>query len=180
MIVALGLAAMAQAQTPAPPPALSAQAKADAAALMTGLTGQWNCTGAFANGRPLASDLSFSRAADGLSLRYVHVSRAPNRYRQESQWGLDKDTGRLVSLAFTTFDAEGNTNAAMYVAESWTRDKVVLVHQRLLSDPFAPNRFTYTLQGAVLKMVWEVGRGGQWRMGDYLDCTRAQVRGRRR
>ena len=121
----------------------------------------------------MEADLSFERVFDGLGVRYVHVSRPPNTYRQESHWGLDQATGHIVSLALTSRPPPAELQSAFYVAEEWTDSSVVLVHQRLLSDPFAPNRFTYTVSDGRLKMVWEVVRAGTgWQMGDYIECDR--------
>ena len=49
-----------------------------------------------------------------------------------------------------------------------------LVARALHAEPWAPNRFAYTLANDdSLRMVWEVERNGEWVMGDYLDCARS-------
>lgn len=144
----------------------------DVSTLFAGLRGEWNCKGAFANGKPLEADLSFSPALGGRGLRYVHVDRSPNTYRQESVWGFDKDSGQLASLAYISFSGP-LPSAALYIAASVTDTSATLVHQKLFSDPFAPNRFRYDVTGKdKLGMVWEVRRDNEWRMGDYLKCDR--------
>jgi hypothetical protein len=151
-----------------------APGREESAALFLAIEGSWSCAGAFANGKPLASDLTFTATLDGRGLHYSHVDRAPNVYRQQAVWGHDKETGQMVSLAFTAFPPEPMPSAAMYQADSVTKNSVRLIHKRLLSDPFAPNRFTYTVEGTnKLNMVWEVSRKeGEWKMGDYLNCDR--------
>jgi hypothetical protein len=147
--------------------------------LFAALEGNWSCEGAFANGKPLAADLGFTLSPDRRSIRYSHVDRAPSDYRQSAHWGLDKASGHILSLAFVGFGKEPKPSGAMYVyvAKSWTANSLTLVHKKLTAEPFADNRFTYTLAGKTLKMLWEVRRGaGEWKMGDYLDCKKASVR----
>jgi hypothetical protein len=172
MLFPLLLAAVA-----APAGARTNPAIEDASRLFASAEGSWSCVGAFANGKPLAANLKFKRSPDGQSIHYSHVDRAPNTYRQEANWGVDKDSGHMISLAFTAFGDQRSPSAAMYVAEKWSADSVTLVHKKLLADPFAPNRFTYSVSGGKLKMLWEVRRGeSEWRMGDYLDCERSGIK----
>jgi hypothetical protein len=172
MTALLSLLAIAASLSQAAAPAPTASAE-DAAKLFKSLEGQWSCSGAFANGKPLAADLSFTRSPDGRSIHYSHVDRAPSDYRQSAHWGLDKDSGHIVSLTFVGFGEEARPSASMYVDEGWSANSLTLVHKKLISEPFAPNRFTYTSAGDTLKMLWEVGRGDIWKMGDYLDCKKA-------
>lgn len=171
LTIALLLAAAA-AQAPA---AVQASDPADAARLFAAVEGRWDCKGGFASGKPLAADLAFRRSLDGRTILFTHVDRAPNSYRQSSQWTLDRETGRLVSLAATASKPDGIPGAALYVADRWTANSITLVHTRLLAEPFAPNRFTYSIDGdGNLKKLWEIRRkGADWAMGDYLDCKRA-------
>ena len=170
MPVVLSFLALAiQSVAPAPHPR-----QAEARALMSAIQGQWQCRGAFADGRPIEADLRFQPVFGGLGLRFTHIDRAPHTYRQESHWGFDRESGLIVSLALTGSARAPEPSAAIYVAESWTESSVTLVQRRLLADPFAPNRFTYTVAGGRLRKVWEVARAeGRWQMGDYLDCERA-------
>ncbi len=175
MILALPFLAPALQAAAAPHPR-----QAEARELMAAVQGTWSCRGAFADGRALAADLRFERVFDGLGMRYVHVDRAPNSYRQDSHWVFDRESGHIVSLALTGFGKPIEANAALYVGEEWTANSVTLVHRRLLADPFAVNRFRYSVADGRLKMVWEVSRvAGQWKMGDYLDCGRAKGEGAR-
>jgi hypothetical protein len=143
-----------------------------AAALFAALAGPWACAGAFADGRPLAADLLFEPALDGRALRYRHVDRPPNTFAHEATWAFDAPAGHLISLAFAAM-GDAPASPALFVAEAWTETSITLVADTLRAPPWAPNRFTYTLDGDdALRMVWEIGRGGGWHMGDYLDCQR--------
>ncbi|WP_129791766.1 hypothetical protein [Sphingosinicella sp. CPCC 101087] len=169
MSIVLPLLALALQSTTLPPHPRQAEARA----LLTAVQGQWRCRGEFADGRPIEADLSFEPVFGGLGLRFTHVDRPPHSYRQESHWGFDRESGHIVSLALTGSARAAEPSAAAYVAETWTESSLTLVHRHLLTDPFAPNRFTYTVTGGRLKKTWEVARTeGQWQMGDYLDCDR--------
>jgi len=147
---------------------------AKAADLFAALRGGWSCTGALANGRPLAADLSFTPSMDGKLLRFRHADRAPSSYVQEATWGASPTRHEIVSLAYAAGTATAAPEPALFVAREWTAHSLTLVADTLQSPPWAPNRFTYTVAGPdSLKMVWEVERGGAWRMGDWLACTRA-------
>lgn len=154
------------------PPAAPKTPETDVQALFSRLEGGWNCAGAFASGKPLEADLAFERGLGGRTLRYTHRDRLPSVYLQDGSWGVDKESGRLVSLAFTGLGPEPSPTAALYAAETVSPTSVVFVHQRLLKEPWAPNRFTYALEGETLRMTWEVQRQEIWKMGDYLVCRR--------
>jgi hypothetical protein len=139
--------------------------------LFAAVTGDWSCTGAFADGRPLAADLSFVADLNGRIVRYIHRDQPPNGFVEEAMWGPDAAHAQLVSIAFL-----GNTaglSPALFVAKTWSARSVVFESATLTSPPFAPNRFTYTVDDPKgLTMIWEVQRNGSWVIGDRLDCTR--------
>lgn len=86
-------------------------------------------------------------------------------------WGPDAANHQLVSLAFA-----GNSLRLipeLFVAKSWSASSVTFEAETLTSPPFAPNRFTYSIdEGGALKMIWEVQRNGTWSTGDQIKCTR--------
>ena len=138
--------------------------------LFSALSGRWSCSGAFADGRPLASEMTFTAQADGRSLLYHHEDRPPNNFLQDALWGPDTANRAIVSLAFA-----GNAKTLvpqLFVSTSWTSTSVVFEAKALTSPPFAPNRFTYKLEDSTLRMIWEVQRQGSWSVGDQLKCNR--------
>lgn len=145
--------------------------EASAKQLFAKFAGSWSCSGKFADGRPLASDIVMTLRMDGRSLRYEHRDRAPNNFVQEATWGPDAANHQLVSLAFA-----GNSQRLipeLFVAKSWSAASVTFEAETLTSPPFAPNRFTYSIdEGGALKMIWEVQRNGTWSQGDQIKCTR--------
>jgi len=144
----------------------------DAQTLFRSLHGEWSCEGAFANGKPLAADLRFTPTSDGRAVRYAHVDRAPSRYAQDAVWAFDAASGRIASAAAVSVGSAEPTSVSLYVADAWAPDSLQLDARPLLTDPWAPNRFSYAVRGDSLRMVWELQQGGAWRMGDYLDCER--------
>lgn len=144
----------------------------DVASLFKGLQGNWACSGAFANRKPLSADLQFSPIPGGQLLHFRHSDRAPSNYVQDSVWGVDKETGILVSQAWIAIRGQPGTTAAFYKAEQITPTGITFVQQPLLKAPWASNRFRYSLADNALQMVWEVQKQGVWTMGDYLKCSR--------
>lgn len=142
----------------------------DARQLFAAIAGSWSCTGSFADGRALASDITLTPEADGRALRYHHRDRAPNSFVQDALWGPDAKNNALVSLAFA-----GNAQILapqLFVAHTWSATHIVFEAQALTSPPFAPNRFTYKLEDPnTLRMIWEVERQGNWTVGDQLKCV---------
>lgn len=167
------LAFQASNHPPAPPAPHPRQG--EARTFLAAIEGQWRCDGASGRGRPIEADLSFTGIFDGLGVRYVHVVRGSNAYRQESHWGLDRESGHIVSLALAG-RPPAEPGGAFYVAELWGEDFAMFTHRSLLSDPFAPNRFAYRIADDRLRMEWEIARnGGDWEMGDFLDCDRVEA-----
>jgi hypothetical protein len=149
---------------------------ADSAAvgrLFAAVAGKWSCEGGFPNGRKLAADLQFTPGVDGRIITFEHVDRAPGAYWQRSTWGYDAKAGRVTSLAMTGSTKDKSSIPAMFTSRAWTESSITLDADTLRTPPFAPNRFTYSVSAAGLKMVWELGRGGVWALGDSLDCKRA-------
>jgi hypothetical protein len=139
--------------------------------LFANVAGRWSCAGAFADGRPLSSDITITLRVDGRAVQYQHHDRAPNDFTQEALWGPDTQNNQIVSVAFA-----GNATALgpqLLVAKVWSERSVVFEARSLTSPPFAPNRFTYTIEPPnTLKMVWEVERNGAWSVGDRISCNR--------
>ena len=165
--VLAGVLALQGAAAPAKPTARELAGRE----LFAALAGEWSCSGAFADGRPLTSDLSFSPRNGGRSLAYHHADRAPNSFIQDATWGPDTANDAIVSLAFAGNQA--TLGPQLFVAKDWSASRIVLVAQALTSPPFRPNRFTYSVtDGKRLDVLWEVERDGTFGTGDRLTCAR--------
>jgi hypothetical protein len=143
---------------------------AEAKELFTSLAGSWSCEGTFSNGKPIASDLQFTPRLDGRALQYEHHDRPPNNFVAIALWGPDASNNQLVSAGFA-----GDTTTlapVLLTAKKWAAQSVTFEAQALTSPPFAPNRFTYSLEKSKLTIAWEVQRDGTWRVGDRLECSR--------
>jgi hypothetical protein len=67
--------------------------------LFASLAGHWSCSGAFADGRPLSSDITITLRADGRAVEYQHRDRPPTDFVQDALWGPDPQNKQLVSVA---------------------------------------------------------------------------------
>jgi hypothetical protein len=144
----------------------------EAKELFASLAGTWSCEGAFSNGKPIASDLQFTLRLDGRALQYEHRDRPPNNFVANALWGPDAANNQLVSAGFA---GDAKTLApVLFTAKKWTAQSVTFEAQALTSPPFAPNRFTYSLDTSKLSITWEVQRNGDWRVGDHLECSRGE------
>ena len=155
-----GAPALLAAQPPAPPPPLDS-------ALVAAFSGRWRCAGAFANGRPIASDVAFTSELDGRWLLLRHDDRAPQRWRALGLWGAD--TARTVRA--TLYDNTGGPPRT-FVAPPWDG------HTLRLEAPPAARRERFVYEAPArdsLAFAYEVSTDGvTWRLGDRLACRRAR------
>jgi hypothetical protein len=147
------------AQQPAPPPAVDS-------ALVVAFQGSWHCAGAFANGKKIESDMTFSADLDRHWLRLVHDDRPPNIYHAQSMWGADASTGKWMSMIFDNFGG-----ARKFTSTGWDGHAIVF------DGAPAPRRerFTYAVQTpSSFRMTYEVSSdaGATWKLGDSLVCAR--------
>lgn len=150
---------LVEAQQPAPPPLLDS-------ALVAAFQGSWHCAGAFANGKKIESEMTFSADLDRHWLRVVHDDRPPNGYHAQSMWGADASTGKWMSMIFDNFGG-----ARKFTSSGWDGHGIVL--------DGAPGprreRFTYVVESpSSFRMSYDVSgdAGTTWKLGDSLVCTR--------
>jgi hypothetical protein len=148
----------AETQQPAPPLLDSA--------LVAAFQGSWHCAGAFANGKKIESDMTFSADLDRHWLRVVHDDRPPNGYHAQSMWGADADAGKWMSMIFDNFGGARKLTSA-----GWDG------HTMVFEGAPGPRRerFTYAVATpSSFRMTYEVSgdAGATWKLGDSLVCTR--------
>lgn len=142
-------------------------AGADAMAPLAWFVGDWQCVGQFADGRPIRSRERFETTLDGNWLRMRHDDAAPGRYHAEAWWGREPSAQRY---AVTVFDNGGGLRH--YASAGWRGDALVL--ENTASAGYV-DRFSYRRLDAASYRVdyaWR-DRGGAWRLGDSLRCTKA-------
>ena len=128
--------------------------------------GRWSGEGAFANGKKIAADLSFTLSLDSCWLMYEHRDRAPGQYKATSMWGVDGQSGEFVAYCFDNFQGHRG-----FEGNGWKNGKMVLTHHA-----FYPKvggyfeHFIYERTGErSFKMTYETSRDGiGWQMGDWL------------
>jgi hypothetical protein len=132
------------------------------------LSGNWRCSGHFANGKLITSAESFAPLFAGRWLVEEHVDDPPFPYRARSMWGWD-EASHLLTL--TIFDNFGG--ARLFTSGGWQDSALVFDERPLINAPAHQERFIYERLPAggysVEYQVLEAAK--QWRMGDVLACT---------
>lgn len=131
------------------------------------LTGE----GQFSNGKKIAADVSFQLSLDSSWLVYTHRDRAPNSYKADSYWGVDRQTGEFVASCFDNFQGH-----RQFVSNGWKNGRLILT-----ANAYIPQiglyfeHFIYEkLSGTSFKMRYETSRDGiAWALGDELVFTKA-------
>ena len=135
------------------------------AATAAKLLGTWQCAGAFANGKPIESQMTFESVLGGKWISYRHDDRPPNRYAAIGLWGK----GTSHPFEATIFDNFGGHR--LFVSEGWIANALTLENA---ADPAKRQRFIFSMtDDGGLRMEYRVSRdGGEWTLGDYLNCKR--------
>lgn len=160
LALALPLAtAAAQAAAPAPLPA----------ALRQFFAGRWQCSGAFASGRPIAADVTIADELEGHWLEVRHTDRAPNRYAAIALWG--QPAGARGPVAVITDNFGG---LRRFASDGWRDGTIVFVNDSVAAARPAAERFVYRRAAAdTFNMRYERTRdGATWVLGDSLSCGR--------
>ena len=139
-----------------------------AAALGFSFTGQWNCAGHFANGKPHQSVYTGSSLWNGAVTELQETDTQPKGYVGMYFISYDKPNDRLVLLQPT------NMGSAAYVSQDgWQNNKAVFTATPAFQLP-ASSRFVYSVNSATSFSVdWQMQSKGQWKTGDSLTCTHA-------
>jgi hypothetical protein len=135
------------------------------------LSGNWRCSGHFANGKPITSVESFAPLLGGLWLAEEHTDDPPFPYQARSMWGWDEGSHLLI---LTIFDNFGGVR--LFTSGGWQDSTLVFDEKSLINTPARQERFIYkrlpTSGYSVEYQVLEASE--QWRMGDVLACTVAR------
>jgi hypothetical protein len=145
-------------------PALRSQTPTVHPGLFEYFTGHWHCAGAFASGKPIASDAAFTPDLENHWLQYRHDDEPPNRYHALSIWGIDAHTNRLVSAVHDNFGG-----VRFFVSSGWDGQRVIF------DNDTDHSRFTYTVDTpTAFRMRYEVSRDSArtWTLGDSLRCVK--------
>lgn len=148
---------------------LAQQASAPIPEWSTYFPGNWSCSGQFANGRKIEADVSFTPDLDGKWLLYRHQDRAPGKFKALGTWGVDRISGKLVSIME---DSSGSARA--FTSSGWANGTVVFESTPILDHPATRERFRYEFKTAnSFRMTYETGKqDGSWQMGDFIDCQK--------
>lgn len=152
----------ASAQNSAP-----ARVPADMAAFFGGA---WSGKGAFASGRPIEAEVSFTPELDGQWLLYRHSDRAPNSYKALGMWGIESASRKLLMTVNDNFGG-----ARSFASEGWQDGKVIF-SRTISAEPLREERFVFERRSAnSFHMAYEVRPGDKpWRLVDQLLFERVQ------
>jgi hypothetical protein len=145
-----------------------AQQSATDPAMVKFFSGNWSCAGEFANGKKVEADVSFTPELDGKWLLYRHSDRPPGSFKAVALWGVDQPSGNLVSMAADNF-----ANARLFTSDGWKNGSVTFNRTAIFDQKMTQERFRYERQSDdSFKMTYERSVDGQWKMGDFIVCTR--------
>jgi hypothetical protein len=134
---------------------------------LAGFLGSFACTGTFANGTPIQSDVHIELDDKAGVIIKHHDDTAPSAdYHAIEVWTHQADGKRYVATItdvtggvrqFTSPGLTGNTL-------TWTSG----------AGAAAKEQFVYTtVDSRSFRLDWRVNKAGQWKVGDSLTCTRA-------
>lgn len=135
----------------------------------TFFAGHWGCHGAFASGKPIAADVTFTPELDGRWLQYRHADRPPTTYQALGLWGSVDSSGRVVTVLHDNFGG-----MRRFASTGWRDGTLRFVRDSLDRAP-AGERFTFRRSSdASFWFAYEVNRPGAagWVLGDSLTCRR--------
>jgi len=137
-------------------------------AMIKFFVGSWGCAGEFANGKKIEADVSFASELEGKWLLYRHEDRPPGRFKATALWGVDQGSGKLISVMEDNFG-----NARLFTSEGWKNGLVTFTRAEFLDQKINQERFRYERQSDNgFKMTYERLVDAQWKMGDFIVCTR--------
>jgi hypothetical protein len=135
-------------------------------------TGDWACTGEFANGKKIEADASFTRELDGKWILYRHTDRPPGPFKALAVWGIDRLSGKTISVMQDNFG-----NERLFTSEGWKDGAITFTRTALLEpdngQKVNDERFRYERRSSEsFKMTYERLVDSKWKLGDFLVCIR--------
>jgi hypothetical protein len=172
----LGISVLAQA-APTDPPSTPSVPSSEFARLITFFSGQWDCTGHFANGNGISSSELFNPLMNGAWLQQIHDDHPPYGYHAYSMWGVDKQSQDLV---VTIHDLTGGVR--LFRSSHWHESSFTLDSQPFLGRGESNERFTFERKGpGDFTYAYSIRKApGEWVTGDQLECTQATAPGAQR
>jgi hypothetical protein len=141
-------------------PALSAQG-ADLAKFV----GHWSCKGSFANGAPIAGELSIATDAFSGALIVHHDDIAPGAYHSLEVWMPNKSGAGLRAAISDKFSGMRWLESA-----GWSGNTLTWVRTE---NGVPAEQFAYEFKADTMQVQWSVAQGGAMKVGDTLACRHA-------
>jgi|HubBroStandDraft_6_1064221.scaffolds.fasta_scaffold268616_2 hypothetical protein len=140
-------------------------------ALVTYYQGHWQCEGHFANGKAITSEERFEPWLEGAWLHEIHDDRPPFTYHAHSVWGVPKSGGALTLAIYDNFGG-----VRSFSSDDWQGTSITFDAAATGGTASRRERFVYRRQApAAFSFEYQVSTdGGEWRMGDHVDCRRGE------
>lgn len=145
--------------------------------LVTFLAGRWRGIGAFASGKKIEATVVFAPDLEGQWLSYRHDDIRPGKYHASGYWGVEADSSALVMILMDNFGG-----IRLFTSDGWANgvitfkdgERIPVVAGRTARQ----ERFVFQRKSMTsFRMTYEVSADGvSWKMGDYLDFTKARTR----
>ena len=133
---------------------------------MEPLLGSWRCDGVFpASGKTIASTMRFDVDLGGAAVLKHHDDIAPASYRAVEAWTYDA-TGKQFNAAIV----DNFGGARRFSSSGWEGDTLAWTSAPEVQPA---QKFIYVRAAdGVLRVDWQVIRGGNFVVGDTLTCKR--------
>ena len=136
-----------------------------AAAGLERFAGHWSCAGKFANGAPIAGELSMEIDSRSGALIVRHDDALPGEYHALEVWSANKkDAGFKASIS------DGFSGMRWFESTGWQGDALTWV--RSDGTPGSEEFVYQFLRTGEMEVKWLVSRDGALKVGDTLSCTK--------
>jgi hypothetical protein len=143
---------------------LTAAAPAQGADL-TKFIGHWSCKGSFANGAPIAGEMSIEADARSGALLVHHDDVAPGAYHSLEIWMPNKSGAGFRAAISDKFSGMRWLESA-----GWSGNALTWVRSE---NGVPAEQFAYEFKADAMQVQWSVARAGAMKVGDTLICNRA-------
>jgi hypothetical protein len=131
---------------------------------LTQFVGHWSCKGNFANGKPIAAELSIEADALSGALIIHHDDLPPAGYHSLEVWMPNKSgTGLRAALS------DKFSGMRWFESTGWAGDVLTWVR----SENGTPaEQFAYEFKANTLQVQWSIAKDDVMKVGDTITCNR--------
>lgn len=133
--------------------------------------GTWEGKGKFADGKPIAADVTYTTELDNQWLIFHHEDRPPIKFKAIGTVGIDRESKKMVMLMTDSY-----SSAKLFVSDGWKDGTAVFTKTSALGPITRHERFTFKRESPnTYRMTYEFSKDGvNWQLNDYMVFTRMQ------